>query len=77
MFPASLSSRRWKQLEKIVENLETGAKFPLDKSIEQYERGEALRNHCRELLQAAEDKVEKIRLSPDGKVAGTEPLDTE
>ncbi len=62
------------ELEKIVESLEQG-EVPLDKSIEQYERGEALRNHCRKLLQAAEDKVEKIRLSPDGKAAGTEPLD--
>ncbi|TIP55845.1 MAG: exodeoxyribonuclease VII small subunit, partial [Mesorhizobium sp.] len=29
------------------------------------------------LLKAAEDKVEKIRLSRDGKPMGTEPLDAE
>jgi exodeoxyribonuclease VII small subunit len=29
------------------------------------------------LLKAAEDKVEKIRLSRDGQPAGTEPLDPE
>jgi exodeoxyribonuclease VII small subunit len=29
------------------------------------------------LLKAAEDKVEKIRLSRDGKAVGTEPLDGE
>lgn len=64
------------QLESIVESLEQG-NVPLDKSISHYERGEALRNHCRKLLQAAEDKVEKIRLDGSGKPTGTEPLDPE
>ncbi|MBO6814409.1 MAG: exodeoxyribonuclease VII small subunit [Rhizobiaceae bacterium] len=62
------------QLESIVESLEQG-NVPLDKSISHYERGEALRNHCRKLLQAAEDKVEKIRLDSSGNPSGTEPLD--
>ena len=62
------------ELEQIVEALERGD-VPLDKSIEQYERGEQLRNHCQTLLTAAEDKVEKIKLSADGQPAGTEPLD--
>ncbi|MEM8649984.1 MAG: exodeoxyribonuclease VII small subunit [Pseudomonadota bacterium] len=62
------------QLETIVESLERG-NVPLDKSIAHYERGEALRNHCRKLLAAAEDKVEKIRLDKDGNPDGTEPLD--
>ena len=62
------------QLEAIVESLEQG-NVPLDQSIEHYERGEALRNHCRKLLKAAEDKVEKIRLDGQGTPAGTEPLD--
>jgi exodeoxyribonuclease VII small subunit len=57
-------------LEKIVENLERGD-VPLDQSIRIYERGEALKAHCDRLLKAAEDKVEKIRLSRDGKPAGT------
>jgi exodeoxyribonuclease VII small subunit len=48
---------------------------PLDKSIEIYERGEALRNRCDELLKAAEAKIEKIKLTREGKPAGTEPLD--
>jgi len=64
------------QLETIVESLEQG-NVPLDKSIAHYERGEALRNHCRELLKVAEDKVEKIRLDASGKPNGTEPLDPE
>jgi exodeoxyribonuclease VII small subunit len=63
-------------LEKIVDDLEKGD-VPLDQSIRIYERGEALKTHCDRLLKAAEDKVEKIRLSRDGKAAGTEPLDPE
>ena len=51
--------------------------MPLDQSIRIYERGEALKAHCDRLLKAAEDKVEKIRLSRDGKPVGTEPLDAE
>ena len=61
-------------LENIVEDLERG-EVPLDQSIRIYERGEALKAHCARLLKAAEDKVEKIRLSRDGKPVGTEPLD--
>ena len=61
-------------LERIVDDLERGD-VPLDQSIRIYERGEALKAHCDRLLKAAEDKVEKIRFSRDGKPAGTEPLD--
>ncbi|MCG6859544.1 MAG: exodeoxyribonuclease VII small subunit [Salaquimonas sp.] len=64
------------ELEKIVESLEQG-NVELEKSIGFYERGEKLRDHCQKLLGAAEAKVEKIRLSADGKPAGTEPLDPE
>ena len=63
-------------LEKIVDDLERGD-VPLDQSIRIYERGEALKAHCDRLLKAAEDKVEKIRLSRDGKPVGTEPLDAD
>ena len=65
-----------KRLEAIVQQLERGD-VPLDQSIRIYERGEALKAHCDRLLKAAEDKVEKIRLSRDGKPVGTEPLDAE
>jgi exodeoxyribonuclease VII small subunit len=64
------------ELEKIVSGLE-GGNVELDKSIAQYERGEALRAHCQKLLAAAEAKVEKIKLGSDGKPAGSEPLDAE
>ena len=63
-------------LEKIVDDLERGD-VPLDQSIRIYERGEALKAHCDRLLKAAEDRVEKIRLSREGKPAGIEPLDGE
>ena len=63
-----------KELESIVQELEAG-KVDLEKSIERYERGEALKSHCERLLKAAEGRVEKIRLGANGKPAGTEPLD--
>ncbi len=62
------------ELEQIVERLEKG-EVALDESIKIYERGETLKAHCEGLLRQAEDKVEKIRLSADGKPTDTEPLD--
>jgi exodeoxyribonuclease VII small subunit len=61
-------------LEKIVNDLERGD-VELEKSIQIYERGEALKNHCDTLLKAAENKIEKIRLSREGQPVGVEPLD--
>jgi len=61
-------------LENIVNDLERGD-VPLEQSIRIYERGEALKIHCDRLLKAAEDKVEKIRLSREGTPVGVEPLD--
>lgn len=62
------------RLETIVNKLESGD-VPLEQSIAIYEQGEALKKHCAKLLQAAEDKVEKIRVGADGTAKGTEPLD--
>lgn len=64
------------ELECIVEQLERGD-VALDKSIEIYERGEALKAHCEKLLSAAEKRIEKIRLDRQGQPTGTEPLDTD
>jgi exodeoxyribonuclease VII small subunit len=61
------------ELEEIVRNLESG-KAPLEESIDQYERGIALKNHCEKKLKEAQMKIEKISLSPDGSPR-TEPLD--
>ncbi|KQR78238.1 exodeoxyribonuclease VII small subunit [Rhizobium sp. Leaf384] len=72
---ASLSfERAVEELESIVSALERGD-VALDRSIEFYERGEALKKHCEALLNAAENRIEKIRLDRTGKPQGVEPLD--
>ncbi|UCG57745.1 MAG: exodeoxyribonuclease VII small subunit [Phycisphaerales bacterium] len=48
-----------KQLKGIVDKIEQG-EIPLQDSLEQYERGMALIKHCREILQKAEKRIEKI-----------------
>lgn len=63
-----------KQLETIVRELEQG-NVPLERSIDMYERGDALRKHCDMLLKSAEAKVEKIQLGQSGEAAGTTELD--
>lgn len=62
------------ELERIVDRLERG-EVALEDSIAIYERGEALKGRCEALLKAAEERVEKIRLSSSGEASGTEPLD--
>ena len=64
------------ELESIVDTLEKG-QAPLDESIALYERGEALKKRCDELLRDAEMRIEKITLSADGKPKGVAPLDRE
>ena len=66
--------RAIEELESIVKRLEDG-KVPLEESVTIYERGEALKRRCEELLRAAEARVEKITLDAGGKPTGTEPLD--
>lgn len=48
-----------KELENIVRKLETG-KETLESAIENYEYGNALREHCEKKLKEAKLKVEKI-----------------
>jgi exodeoxyribonuclease VII small subunit len=62
------------ELETIVQKLERGD-VPLEESVAIYERGEALKRRCEELLRQAEARVDKITLDASGKPAGTEPLD--
>jgi len=62
-----------KELESIVGRLERGD-VELEESINIYERGEALKDHCDRLLKQAEAKVEKITLNPSGEPTGTEPF---
>ena len=62
------------ELESIVDQLEKGA-VALDESIRLYERGEALKRRCDELLKNAEMRIEKITLSADGVIKEVVPLD--
>ena len=62
------------ELETIVQKLERGD-VALEESVTIYERGEALKRRCEELLRQAEARVEKITLDAAGKPVGTEPLD--
>jgi exodeoxyribonuclease VII small subunit len=66
--------RAIEELESIVKRLEEG-KVPLEESVTIYERGEALKRRCEQLLRQAEARVEKITLDASGKPTGTEPLD--
>ena len=62
------------ELETIVRALEQGT-APLDQSIEQYQRGDALKRHCEARLKEAQARIEQISLGPDGQPAGTRPFD--
>ena len=64
------------ELESIVGRLEEG-KVPLEESVAIYERGEALKARCEDLLRQAEARVEKTTLGSNGKPTGSEPLDVE
>jgi len=48
-----------KELADIVGKIEKG-QIPLQDSLEQYERGMTLIKHCRNILEKAEKRIEKI-----------------
>ena len=64
------------ELDNIVEQLEAGS-VSLEKSIDIYTRGTALKQHCENKLKDAQAKIEKITLSDKGSPNGTVPLDDE
>jgi exodeoxyribonuclease VII small subunit len=68
--------RAIEELETIVKRLEDG-KVPLEESVAIYERGEALKRRCDELLRQAEARVDKITTDANGQANGTEPLDVQ
>jgi exodeoxyribonuclease VII small subunit len=68
--------RAIEELESIVKRLEDG-KVPLEESVTIYERGEALKRRCEELLRQAEARVDKITTDANGQPTGTEPLDVQ
>jgi exodeoxyribonuclease VII small subunit len=53
-----------KELTNIVGKIEQG-QIPLQDSLQQYERGMSLIQHCRTILQKAEKRIEKITESED------------
>lgn len=62
------------QLENIVRELESG-RIKLDDAIAAYEKAVALKQLCENKLKAAQLKIEKIELGPDGELK-TAPLDS-
>lgn len=68
--------RAIEELESIVRRLEDG-KVPLEESVAIYERGEALKQRCEELLRQAEARVDKITTGANSQANGTEPLDVQ
>lgn len=65
------------ELETIIKKMESGD-VKLSQSVEFYERGIALKNHCEDILKDAKLKIEKIQLKPisnDGQEFETVPFD--
>lgn len=66
-----------KELEKIVSRLESGD-AALDEAIGLYERGDQLRRRCTDRLDAAQARIEAIRLDgadrDGGRATGTQPF---
>ena len=60
-----------KELEAIVSRLESGD-APLDQAISLYERGDKLRRRCADRLDAAQARIEAIRLDGEGRPTGTQ-----
>lgn len=61
------------QLENIVRELESG-RIRLDDAVAAYEKAVTLKKFCECKLKAAQLKIEKIELSPNGELQTT-PLD--
>ena len=65
------------QLKAIVDRIEQG-EIPLQDSLEQYEKGMALIKHCRDILQKAQKRIEKISKEeppePEKEQEDSEPL---
>lgn len=76
--PADIAAMSFEQalaeLDRIVGRLEAGD-VELEESIAIYSRGMYLRRHCEARLKAAEERIERVRLGPDGVPSGAEPFD--
>ncbi len=63
----------FEKLEQAVLALQDGH-LPLEQALEYYEEGMKLAQHCHDLLQKAELRVEQLRVTDDGELE-VEPLD--
>jgi exodeoxyribonuclease VII small subunit len=64
------------QLNQIVSRIEQG-QVPLQESLEQYEKGMKLIQHCRGILQDAEKRIEQISAKNESASAESEEPDEE
>ncbi len=62
-----------KNLEEVVEKMESG-ELPLDKCLDQYEKGVKLAAFCARELDAAQQRIEKLQKDEKGEFA-TEPME--
>jgi exodeoxyribonuclease VII small subunit len=62
-----------KELERIVGRLESG-EADLQEAIDLYDLGDRLRKQCAARLDAAQARIEAIRLDAEGKPAGAAPF---
>ncbi len=62
-----------RELERIVGRLESG-EAALQEAIDLYERGDRLRKQCAARLDAAQARIEAIRLDAEGRPSGTAPF---
>lgn len=63
----------FEKLELAVSALQDG-RLSLDQALEYYEEGMKLAQHCHDLLQKAELRVQQLRVTDEGDLA-IEPLD--
>jgi exodeoxyribonuclease VII small subunit len=61
------------ELESITRRMESGD-VPLEESLELYERGNFLVEFCRKRLEAAEQQIEELSITP-GREVKTKPYD--
>jgi len=65
-----------KQLEQIVQDLETGD-MPLEKAIKKFEEGIQISKYCSEKLDESEKKITLLMRDSDGKKVFETPFVTE
>lgn len=72
-FTALSYEEAFEKLEQAVSALQDG-RLDLEHALKHYEEGMRLAQHCHNLLQQAELRVQQLHITEDGNVA-SEPLD--